>query len=161
MNNYKQRNYGDRGIVHSPVIFSKEDYLYSNMLYDQNKGKTHDFLHTNKGSDDDFCRIISDVEICMSTDPSVTSFYPSEYRQSLMNSIKGLGSKSSFSGLTDDQILESGIRCHNAYELDESASVVSSLSSSLPVLNQDSFTDSSSVPAQTAPSDNLDNSASS
>lgn len=119
MNNYKQRNYGSRGIVHEPVLLSSEDYFYSNYIYDQNKGKTHDFLHTNKGADDDFCRIISDVEICMSTDPSVTSFYPAEYRQSLMNSIKGMGSKSQFSGLTDEQILESGIRCRDSRELDE------------------------------------------
>lgn len=131
MNNYKQRNYGDRGIIHFPVTLSKEDYFYSNMLYDQNKGKTHDFLHTNKGGDDDFCRIISDIEICMSTDPSVTSFYPAEYRQSLMNSIKGMGSKSQFSGLSDDEILESGIRCHDARELDENVSSLNYMSSQI------------------------------
>lgn len=132
MNNYKRRNYGDRGISHSPTVLSKDDYLYSNMIYDQNKGKTHDFLHTNKGSDDDFCRIISDVEICMSTDPSVASYYPAEYRQSLMNSIKGMGSKSQFSGLSDDEILESGVRCHDPRELDENVASLNYMSSQIP-----------------------------
>lgn len=132
MYNYKQRNYGSRGIIHEDRILTKEDVLYSNMLYDQNKGKTHDFIHTNKGHDDDTVRLISDVEICMSTDPSVASYYPPEYRQSLYNAIKGVGSKSQFAGLSDDEILASGIKCRDLREIDENLSSVQYMYSQLP-----------------------------
>lgn len=138
VNQYKLRNFKQK----QPPVFdfvTENDKLYSDYLYDQNKGKTHDFIHTNKGFDDDVCRLISDVEICMSNDPSVTSFYPPEYRQSLMNAIKGMGSKSQFSGLSDDQILESGIRCSDPRELDENYSSAVSLASSLPQFDQPQF----------------------
>lgn len=131
MNNYKQRNYGSRGIIHEDHVLTKEDVAYSNMLYDQNKGKTHDFLHTNKGADDDVVRLISDVEICMSNDPSVTSYYSPEYRQSLYNSIKGMGSKSQFVGLSDDEILDSGVKCRDPREIDENFSSVHYMNSQL------------------------------
>lgn len=130
VNQYKLRNFKQKYPFVSDFV-TENDKLYSDYLYDQNKGKTHDFIHTNKGSDDDVCRLISDVEICMSNDPSVTSFYPPEYRQSLMNAIKGMGSKSQFSGLSDDQILESGIRCSDPRELDENYASAVSLASSL------------------------------
>lgn len=135
VNRFKERNFS---VPNDNCTQLREDldYSFSNFLYDCNKGVTHDFLHTNKGASDDFCRIISDVEICMSNDPSVTSFYPAEYRQSLMNSIKGLGTKSQFSGLSDDAILESGIRCRDSRELDENYDTVSYLSSHLPVQSE-------------------------
>ncbi len=135
VNQYKLRNFRKKFSTVTD-FFSYNDYLFSNYLYDQNKGKTHDFIHTNKGSEDDVCRLISDVEICMSNDPSVTSYYPSEYRQSLLNAIKGMGSKSQFSGLSDDQILESGVRCSDSRELDENYSSAVSMVSSLPQPDQ-------------------------
>lgn len=131
MNNYKQRNYGSRGIVHENYILTKEDVAFSNMIYDQNKGKTHDFIHTNKGHEDDVVRLISDVEICMSTDPAVASYYPPEYRQALYSAIKGMGSKSQFTGLSDDQILESGIKCRDVREIDENLLSVNYIHSQL------------------------------
>lgn len=123
MLNFKKRNFGPLP-EYKDVPLTAEDVAFSNFIYDQNKGKTHDFLHTNKGFDDDVVRFISDVEICMSTDPSVVSYYPSEYRQSLFNAIKGMGSKTQFSGLTDDEILASGIKCHDPREIDENLSAV-------------------------------------
>lgn len=158
VNRFKERNFSVPNANFTPIR-EDLDYSFSNYLYDMNKGITHDFLHTNKGSSDDFCRIIGDVEICMSNDDLIRSNYPSEYREKLKAAINGMGTPSKPSGLTDDQILESGVRCHEQYELDESATVVSRLSDSF-----QSFVDQNSVPEplpaldQSASSDNSDNS---
>lgn len=166
-NRFKERNFSVYNDNRTPVR-EDLDYSFSNFLYDQNKGVTHDFVHTNKGNPDDFCRIVGDVEICMSNDELIRSNYPPEYREKLKAAINGMGTQSKPSGLTDDQILESGIRCHEAYELDESSVVVSRLSETLQsivdqnsVPDQKSVPDARSVPDPTPASDNPDNSVSS
>lgn len=161
-NRFKERNFSVPN--DNKIPFCEDlDYSFSNFLYDQNKGVTHDFVHTNKGNSDDFCRIVGDVEICMSNDELIRSNYPPEYRERLKAAINGMGTQSKPSGLTDDQILESGIRCHESYELDESAAVVSKLTDTFQSLvDQKSVPDPLPVSDQTSPSsDNPDNSASS
>lgn len=157
VNRFKERNFSVPNDNRTPLR-EDIDYSFSNFLYDQNKGITHDFLHTNKGAPDDFCRIIGDVEICMSNDALIQSNYPPEYREKLKAAINGMGTLSKPSGLTDDQILESGVRCHEQYELDESATVVSRLSDIFQsFVDQNSTPDSLPAPDQTHPSDNPDN----
>lgn len=158
VNRFKERNFSTPNDNLTPLR-EDIDYSFSNYLYDLNKGITHDFLHTNKGAPDDFCRIICDVEICMSNDDLVRSNYPPEYREKLKAAINGMGSPSNPSGLTDDQIFESGVRCHEQYELDESAAIVSTLSDSFQsFVDQNSTPDHLSVPDQVTSSDNPDNS---
>lgn len=158
VNRFKERNFSVPNDNFTPLR-EDIDYSFSNYLYDLNKGITHDFLHTNKGAPDDFCRIIGDVEICMSNDDLIRSNYPPEYREKLKAAINGMGTPSKPSGLTDSQILESGVRCHDQYELDESAAVVSSLSESFQFfVDQNSTPDHLSVTDQVASSDNPDNS---
>lgn len=155
-NRFKERNFSVPNDNFTPLR-DDLDYSFSNYLYDLNKGITHDFLHTNKGAPDDFCRIIGDVEICMSNDELILSNYPPEYREKLKAAINGMGSPSKPSCLTDDQILQSGVRCHEAYELDESVSVVSSLSDSFQSLVDQSTSSNpsppSDQPAVSSPSD--------
>lgn len=158
VNRFKERNFSSPNDNLTPLR-EDIDYSFSNYLYDLNKGITHDFLHTNKGAPDDFCRIIGDVEICMSNDDLIKSNYPPEYREKLKAAINGMGTLSKPSGLTDDQILESGVRCHDQYELDESSAVVSRLSESFQsFVDQNSAPDHLPVPDQATPSDNPDNS---
>lgn len=166
-NRFKERNFSVYNDNTTPIR-EDLDYSFSNFLYDQNKGVTHDFVHTNKGNPDDFCRLVGDIEICMSNDELIRSNYPPEYREKLKAAINGMGTLSKPSGLTDDQILESGIRCHESYELDESAVVVSRLSDTLQsivdqntVPDQKSVPDARSVPDPTPSSDNPDNTVSS
>lgn len=161
VNRFKERNFS---VPNDNCISPREDldYSFSNFLYDQNKGVTHDFLHSNKGAPDDFCRIVGDVEICMSNDELIRANYPPEYRERLKAAINGMGTQSKPSGLTDDQIFESGVRCHDSYELDESAAVVSKLSDSFQSLvDQNTPLDPPPAPDQTSSSNDPDNSASS
>ena len=161
INRFKLRNFSVFNDNNTPVR-EDLDYSFSNFLYDQNKGVTHDFVHTNKGNPDDFCRLVGDVEICMSNDELIRSTYPPEYRERLKAAINGMGTQSKPSGLTDDQLLESGIRCHESYELDESAAVVSKLTDSLQsIVDQNSVPDPRPVSDPISSSDNPDNSASS
>lgn len=160
-NRFKERNFSVPNDNRTPLR-EDLDYSFSNFLYDQNKGITHDFLHTNKGNPDDFCRIVGDVEICMSNDELIQSNYPPEYREKLKAAINGMGTRSKPSGLTDDQILESGIRCHEPYELDENAAVVSSLSESFQsFVDQQASSDSTPASDKVPSSDNQDNAVSS
>lgn len=70
---------------HSLPSYSPDstDYTDSNFMYDTNKGITH-IIYTDDNGD---CRIVSDVEICMTDDPSVTSLFSSEYVNNLRNTI--------------------------------------------------------------------------
>lgn len=128
VNRYKLRNFDNH---HDDYQFpvSSLDYSFSNTLYDMNKGVTHDFLHSDKGHEDDSVRIVSDVEICMSQSPDITSRYPAEYRNNLRNSLEGMRSPVVHSGMTDDQLLNS--HSVNGLELDERVAVTKSLADSL------------------------------
>lgn len=118
-NRYYQRYFsrpntdGDKFIDAS----TPQSVAFSNALYDSSKGLTHTFLHTDKGQPDDVVRLIGDVEICMSSDPSVTSqfspMYRSQLRAGLVNA-KGGDSP----GLSDEQLLSS-VPCNVKLERNE------------------------------------------
>lgn len=107
INRFKLRNFDnhhDSGYI-PPLTSSKDGEIsVSNSLHDRNNAKTHYFLHTNRGKDDDFVRIISDVEICLSNAQCVTSQFPEGYRHNLMNSLRSQDFSLPPQGLTDEQL---------------------------------------------------------
>ncbi|UPW42029.1 hypothetical protein [Dipodfec virus RodF1_16] len=89
----------------------------SNSMYDGNKSKTHAIIHSNSGSDDDFVRVISDVEICFSNSPEISALYPAAYRNNLLNSLRSQNFSTPVPSLPDSA-LEKGLM-PTGMELDE------------------------------------------
>lgn len=83
MNNYKERNYSERDPEIASGYSFVEDYSDSNSMHDANVGVTHFYLKDDYGNE----RIVSDVELVMTNDPSVTSQFSPEYLAQLKNTI--------------------------------------------------------------------------
>lgn len=85
MNNYFERNYTRESRNNFDSYQPDDDYTDSNSMYDRNVGVTHLLLRSPDGS----VRIVSDVEICMTDDPRITSLFSSEQISNLRNAILG------------------------------------------------------------------------
>lgn len=119
-NRYLQRYYDNHRFKRVDVV-TPLSVAHSNSMYDKSKGLTHTFIHTNKGGKDDNVRLIGDVEICMSSDPSVTSEFSPMYRSQLRNGLvnsKGAGS----TGLSDEQLMDS-IPCNVKFEREDAEAI--------------------------------------
>lgn len=83
------------------------DSTFTDSIYDSNKGISHIlFRYTPSGN---FTRYVSDVEIAMTSDVNLSSYFTSEHRAVLKNNILGQQrSPSSIDHPTDDQLLENG-----------------------------------------------------
>lgn len=85
-----------------------EDYSFSNMMYDQHKGISHALLPYP--GDRVGTRYVGDVEICMSSDPNITSRFSAEHRDMVKKQLSSQphtpdsGSPSP----TDDQLIQNG-----------------------------------------------------
>lgn len=87
VNRFKLRNFDGHHFGGYQFPQNEPDFVFSNTLYDMNKGVTHDFFHTNRGSDDDLVRIVCDVEIACSSDPALTCMYSQQHRDALRNAL--------------------------------------------------------------------------
>lgn len=157
-NRYLQRYYDNHRFKRVDVV-TPLSVAHSNSMYDKSKGLTHTFIHTAKGEKDDNVRLIGDVEICMSNDPSVTSEFSPIYRAQLRNGLvnsKGAG----LTGLTDDQLMDS-IPCNVKFEREDAEAIsrqsldrlTSSIESSKKFPEIQSPKDTETPPTATPPSD--------
>ena len=160
-NAYYQRYFADASLDKDKQILAIDSasVVRSNSMYDKNKGLTHTFIHSNKGGKDDKVRLIGDVEICMSNDPSVTSefspMYRAQLRTGLVNS-KGAGP----TGLTDEQLMLS-IPCNVKFEREDADAISrqsldmlsASIESSKKFSETQSPKDTETPPADVPPSD--------
>lgn len=85
-----------------------EDYSFSNMMYDQHKGISHALLPYpgNRAG----TRYVGDVEICMSSDPNITSRFSAVHRDMVKKQLSAQPHTPD-SGLpspTDDQLIQNG-----------------------------------------------------
>lgn len=83
----------------------KLDSTFSDSLYDAHKGITHALL---RYSDSDATRFVSDVEICMTPDPTVSSYFTAEHRNAIRNQLLTQQRSSPDTQLTDDEMLANG-----------------------------------------------------
>lgn len=108
-NRYFARNFdnhhddfrGDRQKETSSII---PDDSFSNTMYDRNRGVS--LFHVPSPNIEGDYRIISDVEIVMSSDPSVTCYFSDQHRQSIMNAIQGAPRAAPSRSMTDDELIE-------------------------------------------------------
>ena len=105
----------------TPCYSPCTDYTDSNAMYDANVGITHIIIENPDGSH----RIVSDVEICMTTDPNITSRFSPEYRAQLKNTILSRP-HNPISNLDADGNPIGGSVIPNSLERDELASVIES-----------------------------------
>lgn len=100
MCSYKSRNFDghliDYSIDNTPDIDYEPD---SNAMHDRNRGVTHFYL-PQEGSAP---RIISDVEIAFSPDPSVSSHFSYEHRERLANRVVASHIPN---GMTDESLVD-------------------------------------------------------
>lgn len=118
-NLWKKRNFDthlDGYTAYRPM--SDSDFVHSNTMYDMNKGITHAFVHTARGSDHDFVRLVSDVEICMSNDPEIMATFTHEYRSNLRNALMSAPRSPVTPALSDDELMSNG-PCPTNLERDE------------------------------------------
>ncbi|UPW41417.1 hypothetical protein [Dipodfec virus UA06Rod_4] len=121
LNRYKARYFDSHhesyGHNETHITDLSAQIALSNSMYDGNKAKTHSLIHSNLGADDDFVRVISDVEICFSNSPDITSLYPPAYRSNLLNSLRSQNFATPVQSLPDES-LEAGMQ-PVGMELDE------------------------------------------
>lgn len=102
-NLFKFRNFD---LHHESLRFSLPDLdlTVSNSLYDKNRGITHVIVKDSFKQE----RIISDVEICMSDSPEITSLFPAEYRSKLRAGIMSQSrpSDNRASNVSDDDLID-------------------------------------------------------
>lgn len=123
-NRFKLRNFDshhDGGMKIPSVELSLDE---SDRLYEQNRGLTHAFVHTNRGSDDDVVRLISDVEIIHGSDLSVKSMFPPEYRQRLRSALLSQSYRTPVASMPDDLLAK--LCVPSGLELDERVSYITS-----------------------------------
>lgn len=100
MNSYKSRNFDGHLNDYSINNIPDRDYEPdSNAMHDRNRGVTHFYL-PQEGSAP---RIISDVEIAFSPDPSVSSHFSYEHRERLANRVVASHVPN---GMTDDALAD-------------------------------------------------------
>lgn len=123
INRFKLRNFDDHhDDFHRPCV--PLDYVKSDTLYDNNKGVTH-FIFKDPNSDNH--RIVSDVEICMSDSPEITSQFPAEYRNALRNKLQNQPhSPLRSTPVSDDDLIATSVSPQ--LEMDERADLVKSRS---------------------------------
>lgn len=92
---------GDRQQQDSQVV---TDNSFSDTMYDRNRGVS--LFHVPNPYKEGEFRIISDVEIVMSSDPSVACYFSDQHRQSLMNAIQGAPRAAPPRSMTDDELIE-------------------------------------------------------
>lgn len=117
MNLYKSRNFdGHLESYRCPLTdcFDEGSLLDSNLMHDRNRSVTHFYLQTDVGP-----RIISDVEIAFSPDPSVSCNFSREYREKLAARIISTHSPN---GMTDE-ILSDALPSNASMERFESSRI--------------------------------------
>ena len=126
-NLFKLRNFDghlDNGYI-PPTLTDSElssAMAVSNTLYDHNRGITHAFIHTNKGSDDDKVRLVCDVELAMSSSLDVRTVVSPEMQQRLRLGLTNQP-KTGSPGLSDDQLVSS-MPANFGLERDESVNLL-------------------------------------
>lgn len=91
-----------------PLPRHRDDYSYSDMMYDDTKGVSCVFLPY--ASNASHTRFVSDVEICMSSDPNITSRFSSEHRDMIKKQLVSQPHSSVADGPrpSDAQLMENG-----------------------------------------------------
>lgn len=118
-NLFKSRNFD--GHLENFVIDEPElDFTDSNSIYDKNRGCTHIIIKSIDGRE----RIVSDVEICMSDSPEVTSMFSDEYRARLRSGLVSSRADSSSVSVGDDELI--ALNIPQGLERDEAAAFVKS-----------------------------------
>lgn len=92
----------------TPLPHELDDYSFSNMIYDGNKGVSHVLLPYF--ADSSSSRFVSDVELCMSSDPNITSRFSSEHRDMIRKQLASQPRTPAVNGPfpTDDQLMQNG-----------------------------------------------------
>lgn len=92
----------------TPLPHELDDYSFSNMIYDGNKGFSHVLLPYF--ADSSSSRFVSDVELCMSSDPNITSRFSSEHRDMIRKQLVSQPRTPAVNGPspTDDQLMQNG-----------------------------------------------------
>lgn len=92
----------------TPLPHELDDYSFSNMIYDGNKGVSHVLLPYFVDSSSS--RFVSDVELCMSSDPNITSRFSSEHRDMIRKQLVSQPRTPAVNGPfpTDDQLMQNG-----------------------------------------------------
>lgn len=103
----------------TPDYVPCDDYSESNCIYDQNVGITHIILKDGQSPS----RIVSDVELVMTSDPSITSLFSKEYLAQLKNTILSKP-HNSFSNLDKDGNPLFGAVIPSSLERDELSNVI-------------------------------------
>ena len=83
----------------------KIDSSFSDSLYDVNKGITHVLL---RYSDSKATRYVGDVEICMTNDPNITSYFTQEHRNAIKNQLQNQKRSNVSTQMTDEELLLQG-----------------------------------------------------
>lgn len=135
MNRYKSRNFDNHHVgfsahmatvAESNIKLLEQDVVASNRLYDMNVGKTHMFVTMPDGQK----RLVLDVEMAYSNDPSVSSMLPREFRAALQNGLVSQPRIKS-NNLSDEQLL-SGLRQTFGRETFESVAIAKDVIDSMP-----------------------------
>lgn len=84
-----------------------DDIAKSNHLYDEHKLVSH-FLHHYDSANHKVIRNVSDVEICMSTDPSIQAYTTREYRENLKLGLMNQQRSPQSLQLDDDMLISNG-----------------------------------------------------
>ncbi len=94
--------------VDSSLFYPPLDESFSDMMYDKHKGIALAFIPLSDGCSSSRC--ISDVEICMSSDPNVVSRFSAEHRAAVRNGIVNQPRLPVSDGPrpTDDQLMANG-----------------------------------------------------
>lgn len=108
LNHFKIRNFDHHhdNFSYLDVDDASPAIAFSNSVYDVSKGITHSFVHIQLDEDTSVTRLVSDVELAFSTDPSIVSICPpmvqSALRQGILNQPRG-----PVVPATDDELLNS------------------------------------------------------
>lgn len=84
-----------------------DDIAKSNHAYDSHKLVSH-FLHHYDINNINVIRNVSDVEICMSTDPMIQSFTTREYRENLKLGLLNQQRSPQSKQIDDDMLIQNG-----------------------------------------------------
>lgn len=103
-NRYKSINFSSAPsiLVEAP---ESVDFSWSDSIYDSHRNFTHAFVPERLPDGTEMKRLVNDVELCMSTDPSVRSVVSPEYQQRLREGLLNQPRSGKQTGsLSDDEI---------------------------------------------------------
>lgn len=146
MNRFKLRNFDchHEQFSYACCDDDSEALAFSNSVYDVSKGITHSFVKVPLDDEHVFVRLVSDVELAFSTDPSVTAICPpmvqNALRQRILNMPRG-----PVVPATDDELLDS-VPSTFGLETSDAVKVASAVSDRFPSPSPIS-PDASSAPA--------------